>query len=99
MSHRFFFIASPMEQFEIYPILSLNFTITSVTFYLMIAALISISLANAHKGEIVSTAWGILNESLYRTILSMVENYIGRNYSVYFPLIYTIFHLILFCNL
>ncbi len=29
----------------------------------------------------------------------MVENYIGKNYTVYFPLIYTIFHLILFSNL
>lgn len=29
----------------------------------------------------------------------MVENYIGKNYTVYFPLIYTLFYLILFSNL
>lgn len=93
------FILSPMEQFEIYPILSFNFTINNVIFYFLIAAVISMTLATAHKGEIVATWWGILNESLYRTILSLVENNIGRNYSVYFPLLYTIFHLILFSNL
>ncbi len=81
-----------MEHFVIYPVFSLDFTINNVIFYLMISAIISMTLATAHKGEIVSTWWGILNESLYRTILAMVENYIGRNYSVYFPLIYTVFH-------
>ena len=35
-------------------------------------------------------------ESLYRTILSMVENYLGRTQSQYFPLIFIIFHFILF---
>lgn len=90
---------SPMEQFEIYPIFSINFTINNVIFYLLISMIISITLANTHKGEIVPTYWGIQHESQYRTILSMIENYVGRNYSVYFPLIYTIFYLILFCNL
>ncbi|ORY21214.1 ATP synthase F0 subunit 6 [Rhizoclosmatium globosum] len=94
-----YFISSPMEQFEIYPILSFNFTINNVVLYFIFAAVISMTLATAHKGEIVATWWGILNESLYRTILSLVENNIGRNYSVYFPLLYTIFHLILFSNL
>lgn len=92
------FIASPMEQFEIYPIQTLNLTLNNVILYMMIAALISITLAISHRGEIVATWWGIQSESLYSTILSMVENYIGRNYSVYFPLLYTVFHLILFCN-
>lgn len=57
------------------------------------------TLATAHKGEIVATWWGVLHESLYRTLLLMVENYVGRNYAVYFPLLYTVFHVILFSNL
>jgi len=99
MNSAIYLIASPMEQFEIYPIFSFNFVINNVIFYFMIAAVISMTLATAHRGEIVATWWGILNESLYRTILSLVENNIGRNYSVYFPLLYTVFHLILFSNL
>ena len=90
---------SPMEQFIIYPIISFNFSINNVIFFIMISAFISVSLTITHRGEIVATWWGILNESQYRTIQSMVENYIGSAYTVYMPLIYTLFHIILFCNL
>jgi hypothetical protein len=91
-------IASPMEQFLIYPIFSIDFLISNSIFYFLMAALISMTLATAHKGEIVATWWGILNESLYRTILLTIENYISKNAVVYFPLLYTVFHLILFSN-
>lgn len=93
------YFASPMEQFEIYPILSFSFSISSTIFYLLLASLISITLATAQKGEIVPTWWGILSESLYRTILKMVEGSINKNATVYFPLFYTVFHIILFSNL
>jgi F-type H+-transporting ATPase subunit a len=93
--------SSPMEQYEIYPLLSLNLTLNNVIFYLLIAGLIStlLTYVGTARGEIVSNWWGILSESLYRTILSMVENYIGIKFTVYLPLIYTVFHLILFSNL
>ena len=92
---------SPMEQYEIYPLLSFNLTLNNVIFYLLVAAFISIIITyvGTIRGELVSNWWGILSESLYRTILSMVENYIGIKYTVYLPLIYTVFHLILFSNL
>lgn len=97
-----FIIASPMEQFVIYPAFSLNFplgpSLTNTTFYLQIAAAISITLAVAHKGEIVATWWGVQNESLYRSIQCIVEDYVGKNAAVYFPLLYTIFHIIFFSN-
>lgn len=95
------FFSSPMEQYEIYPLLSFNLTLNNVIFYLIIAGLISVTLSSigTSRGEIVSNWWGILSESLYRTILSMVENYIGLKMTVYLPLIYTVFHLILFSNL
>ena len=67
----------------------------------MIACLIStlLTYVGTARGVLVSNWWGILNESLMRTILSMVENYIGSKFTVYLPLIYTVFHLILFSNL
>ena len=88
-----------MEQFFIYPVFSLNFTINNVIFYFLISALISMALATAHKGEIVATWWGILHESLYRTLLKLVEDNAGSKLTVYFPVLYTLFHLVLFSNL
>lgn len=96
MNTNFLVYSSPMEQYEIYPLFSLNFTLNNVIFYLLIAGLLSTLVCSY---ELVSNWWGILSESLYRTILSMVENYIGMKFTVYLPLIYTVFHLILFSNL
>jgi len=53
-----------------------------------------IYLISSHRGEIVATGWGIMQESMYRTILNMVTNYINPKAMIYLPLIYTIFHLI-----
>jgi hypothetical protein len=63
----------------------------------MIAGLITILISGPNvttRGEIISTWWGILNESLYRTILIMIENNIGSKYTIYLPMFYTIFHVI-----
>ena len=59
-----------------------------VFLFIAAAALITITTRNL-----------ILNESLYRTILVMTTDYIGRKFTPLFPLIYTVFHLILFSNL
>jgi ATP synthase subunit 6 len=90
-----------MEQFEIFPILTLGITLNNVIFYLLVGALISpiLQYIGAARGKIAEpTGWGIIGETLYRTVLSMVETAIGKNYTVYFPLIYTLFYLILFSN-
>nr|YP_009659027.1 ATP synthase F0 subunit a [Spizellomyces sp. 'palustris']QCQ69025.1 ATP synthase F0 subunit a [Spizellomyces sp. 'palustris'] len=101
MTNNYLLYSSPMEQYEIYPLVSFSLTLNNVIFYLLIAGLIStlITYVGTTRGELVSNWWGILSESLYRTILSMVENYIGIKFTVYLPLIYTVFHLILFSNL
>jgi ATP synthase subunit 6 len=95
------FLSSPLEQYDIYPLLSLNFILNNVLLYFLIAASLSpiILYVGTGKGQLVANWWGILGESLYRTILLMVENYIGPKYTIYFPLVYTIFHLVLFSNL
>jgi F-type H+-transporting ATPase subunit a len=83
-----------MEQYEIYPVLSISLNINNVIFYLVAASIITIAISS--KGELVQ---GVLNESLYRTILVMTTDYIGSKFTTFFPLIYTVFHLILFTNL
>lgn len=91
---------SPKEQYIIYPIFNLNITITNVILYLFISAFLTILQGKGiMKGNILSNNWGILSESLYRTILQMIENFVGRKYSIYLPLFYSLFHIILFSNL
>jgi hypothetical protein len=76
---------SPMEQYEIYNLLSLNLTLNNVIFYLLLV--ITMSISNIGSPSIVSSWWGIYNESLYRTILTMIEDFLGKDKTVYFPLI------------
>nr|QCQ68905.1 ATP synthase F0 subunit a [Synchytrium endobioticum]WKF46334.1 ATP synthase F0 subunit 6 [Synchytrium endobioticum]WKF48386.1 ATP synthase F0 subunit 6 [Synchytrium endobioticum] len=99
----FTLITSPLEQYDIYPVFSIALVLNNVLLYFLIAASLSpliIYLCNSTaKEKLVANWWGILSESLYRTILLMVENYIGPRSTIYFPLIYTIFHLVLFSNL
>jgi len=90
-------IYSPMEQFDIFPVLSFSITLNNVIFYLLVGALISPLLQYIGVARILPTGWGIVGETLYRTILSMVANSTGK--TIYFPLLYTLFFLILFSNL
>lgn len=101
VSHNFFYMLlfSPMEQYEIYELLKVAISINNINFFLFIAVFISISLPLLQNNKLVANWWGILNESLYKTLLSMVINYIGPKSIIFLPLIYTIFHLILFSNL
>lgn len=96
-----FILNSPMEQYVIFPLFSLNLTINNVILYLLFAAFISLgfSLIKTNRNYIISDYWQILSESLFSTQLSLVVNYIGVKFTIYLPLIYTIFHVILFSNL
>lgn len=90
---------SPMEQFEIFNIISVSFSINNVIFYLLVGALVSpiLQYVGTLRGHIYPTGWGIISETLYSTILSMLTK--SGITTVYFPLIYTLFYLILFSNL
>ena len=90
---------SPKEQFIIYPILSLNLVINNIIFFLLLAAFLTIILGNNISNRVISNNWGILSESLFRTILLKIENFVGPKYSIYLPLFYTIFYMVLFSNL
>lgn len=90
---------SPMEQYEIYNQLSLNQNLTNINYGLLQVMFISIMLGTLQSNSIVSNWFGIQNESFYRTLLSMVQNYISPKLEMFFPLIYTLFTVILFSNL
>ncbi len=91
-----------MEQYEIYSVLNFSLTQNNVIFYFMLAGIISLlitELGTTVKSPLVPSTYGILHESLFRTLLLMVDQFIGRNKIIYLPQIYTIFNVILFSNL
>lgn len=107
---KFAIIASPLDQFEVRDLLSLNASIlgnlnislTNIGLYLTIGALIIIifNIIGTNYNKIVSSSWSISKESIYATIHSIVINQINSTKGqIYFPFICTLFLFILINNL
>ena len=67
-------LSSPMEQYEIYPLLTFN----NVIFYLLIAGTLPIKSDFMGRGELVSNWWGILSESMVENS-TLVYGGVGSN--------------------
>jgi ATP synthase subunit 6 len=99
-------IYSPLEQFQINPIVGLNLSWFDISFtnssLAMILActifylLYTFSLKNA---TIVPNRWQSVMELLYEFVFFLVQEQIGSKGFKYFPFIFTLFVFILFCNL
>jgi F-type H+-transporting ATPase subunit a len=107
---KFAIIASPLDQFEVRDLLSLNasilgnlnISITNIGLYLTIGALIIIlfNIIGTNYNKVVSSSWSISQESIYATIHSIVINQINSTRGqIYFPFIFTLFLFILVNNL
>jgi len=103
-------IFSPLDQFEIRDLLSLDtgifgnyhISITNIGLYLTIGGLLifALSILTTNYNKLVSNNWSISQESLYATIHSIVTSQINSTTGqVYFPFIYTLFIFILINNL
>jgi F-type H+-transporting ATPase subunit a len=101
-------ILSPLEQFEIRDLLSLDalgnlhLSITNIGFYLTVGAvfIFMLNILSTNYNKLVSNSWSIGQESLYATIHSIVTNQINsKSGQIYFPFIYTLFIFILINNL
>jgi len=103
-------IASPLDQFEVRDLLSLDapilasihFSITNLGLYLSIAALITLALniLAVNYNKVVANKWSISQESMYATVHSIVLNQINdKKGQVYFPFIFALFIFILINNL
>lgn len=110
MANSLLFVISPLDQFEIRSLISLDapimgnihLSITNIGLYLMIGTLLFFyfSVLATNYGRVVSNNWSIVQESLYATIHSIVVNQINaKNGQVYFPFIYALFGFILINNL
>jgi len=103
-------ITSPLDQFEIRNLLSLDapilgnlsISLTSIGFYLTMGGFIALllNLMATNNNRVVSNGWSIGQETIYATVHSIVVNQINaKNGQVYFPLMYTLFVFILINNL
>ena len=103
-------VASPLDQFEIRNLLSLDvpilanlhLSITNIGLYLTIAALVTLSLniLATNYNKIIADRWSVSQESVYATVHSIVINQInGIKGQAYFPFIFALFIFILVNNL
>jgi F-type H+-transporting ATPase subunit a len=107
MINNFNIILSPLDQFEIRDLLSLeipnlHLAITNIGLYLIISILfiLVLKLLSTNFNKLVSNKWSISQESLYATIHSIVINQINsKSGQLYFPFMYTLFIFILINNL
>nr|YP_009040496.1 ATP synthase F0 subunit 6 [Kappaphycus striatus]AHG98595.1 ATP synthase F0 subunit 6 [Kappaphycus striatus] len=101
-----FIISSPLEQFEIVALLPLNifgfnFSLTNSSLFLVIAFFtlifwVSLSFYNA---TLIPNNWQLAKEFIYMATSSMVKDNIGKKGEFYFPFIFTLHLILLYCNL
>ena len=105
-----FYIASPLDQFEIRDLVSLDapilgnlhLALTNISLYLIIGTFIIfiLSLLSTNYHKLVSNRWSIGQETIYATIHSIVINQINsKSGQIYFPFIFALFIFILVNNL
>jgi ATP synthase subunit 6 len=99
-------IPTPLEQFEIHPIIKLalgwiDLSITNATVSLLLVVVILSSLSHLvlNHPRIIPTRWQSFLEYLYQFIKDLVKEQIGEKGTPYFPLIFTLFSFIVLCNL
>jgi len=103
-------IISPLDQFEIRNLLSLDapilgnlsLSLTNIGLYLTIAGYLVfiINLLSTNNNKVISNPWSIGQESIYATVHSIVVSQINeKRGQVYFPFMYVLFMFILVNNL
>ena len=104
------YILSPLDQFEIRDLISLNapilgnlsLSLTNIGLYLTLGGYLVfiLSLVSSNNDRIVSNSWSICQESVYATVHSIVTSQINeKRGQMYFPFIYVLFVFILVNNL
>jgi len=104
------FVSSPLEQFQVIPILSLqygifDFSITNETVILIIIFFLTMSfifslLKEDNTFYIIPSKWQVVIEGVYKLILSLVvDNIRDKRGQLFFPLVFSIFLFILSLNL
>lgn len=100
---------SPLEQFEVTNILSLQFpifgyftlTLTNLALYSILILIITLGLHNLGNNEnkLIPSKWSLILETIYATLSGIVRDQIGTQNERYLPFIYSLFIFILIANL
>lgn len=98
--------ASPIEQFEVYPLLpiqvgnlDLSFTNSSLWMVFAVALSTVILAVSARGGALVPSRLQSVSEMMYELVANMVRDNVGSGGRKYFPFIFTLFVFVLFANL
>ena len=102
-TNKFHNIPSPLDQFEIRDLLSLevpnlHLAITNIGLYLTIAGYLVfiLSIVSNNENKLISNTWSVYQESIYATVHSIVVIQINdKKGQVYFPFMYELFLYIL----
>nr|QMJ95672.1 Atp6 [Metschnikowia hamakuensis]QMJ95684.1 Atp6 [Metschnikowia hamakuensis] len=94
---------SPLDQFEIKPLLTMNNMMTlSMSNYIMYLIMVSLMMYGynimLNKTYLGWNRWGMVMLSMYDTMLNMVKSQMGSRGGMYFPFMFTLFNFILIAN-
>jgi F-type H+-transporting ATPase subunit a len=104
----FIIISNPLEQFEIRdffyvsgPLLGEKFSLTNIGLYLILVTFIILGMSylSLNNSKVVPSRWALVQESLFGSILNVVNSSIGKKGQVYLPFLFTIFIYVLLSNL
>lgn len=100
------FISSPLEQFEIVTFLpltifGLNVSLTNSTLFLFLASTLSIFWLSLsfYKASLIPNNWQLVYEAFYALTLDIIKVNLGSKGERYFPFIFSLHILLIFCNL
>jgi ATP synthase subunit 6 len=89
---------SPLEQFEILPILQIPFIFTNSSLILLIG-FFYLTVYISIKNKFIPTRFQQIFETIYNITLELALANIGKNGKYFLPLIFVLFFFILLCNL
>lgn len=99
-------ISSPLEQFEIvtlipFTFLGLNISLTNYSLFLMFSTFLAFLwlFLSFFKINLVPNNWQLIQEGFYIITASIVKDNLGFKGEIYFPFIFALHMVLLFCNL
>lgn len=103
------FLFSPLEQFEVTSLISIqlpilgyiNFSLTNLGLYTILTVyfVLTFHFIASNNKQLIPSRWSISLESSFASVHSLVKAQIGAAHEVYLPFIYSLFFFILFANL
>ncbi len=100
------FIFSPLEQFEVVSLASINvleyhLILTNLGLFAILLTVLSLGVhfLTYDQRLLMPTRWTLAIESTYASLVGLVKEQIGTSKEGYFPIVYSLFMFIIFSNL